>query len=187
MISYNDRTSEDLFNQILKPVFKFSKSIKIIDRLIAGHISKDPYELSGNYKNNLDYIAECISKSNCKASVEIFTTIYLFKSVKAMNDQEKDNIIKTLDNIDNFIDTINEKYGLDIKCVYGCGKGKLPHDRFLITDQIGLAIGRGFDLLDDEKKVRDNTISIIDNKGSIETQIRSLGNIRFLLAKNVAI
>jgi hypothetical protein len=48
------------------------------------------------------------------------------------------------------------------------GDEPLPHDRFLITDQIAIAIGRGMDFLDFKtKKNRDGTFGL---KNSIQAE-----------------
>jgi len=178
-ISYNDRTPSDYANQIFIPIFKYCNAIKIIDRLIGSHISSHPGNLRANYKRGLDFLAECISISgNKNVIVELYTSILLPKPLYELDSTEISSIRSTIHNIESFVDKLNKKYNLSIKTIFKDDKTDFVHDRFIITDQIGIYIGRGFDLLDANKKVNDNTIGLLDSYNSVEVNIRSLTDLK---------
>ncbi|MGY5268261.1 hypothetical protein [Paraclostridium bifermentans] len=159
-------------NDIMFPIFKYCKHIKILDRMFGNHIKDFGLEVSDNYKIGLENIVSMIknSNNNCdKLNIEIYTSIY----PSAKNVQQKIQIIN------NFIDNLRTQYSVNINCYFKKQYGKLSHDRYIFTDQIGVHIGRGIDLFEADGKLRKTTISIVDNqeKRKLETEIKTLSDI----------
>lgn len=51
----------------------------------------------------------------------------------------------------------------------------MPHDRFLVTNQVTVSVGRGFNLLfGRQSRLQDVTISYCSEPGKIEQQVRNL-------------
>lgn len=157
---------------IMLPIFKYCKSIKIIDRVFGNHIDSNRLHIKPNYRNGLENIVKMIVKSNKnheKLNIEIYTSIH-HKSTKI---PEKMNVINT------FISDLNKRHNVNITCYIKEQYGEINHDRYILTNQIGIHIGRGIDLFERDGKLSNTTISNIETeeKRKIETNIRSLADI----------
>jgi hypothetical protein len=53
---------------------------------------------------------------------------------------------------------------------------QMPHDRFLVTNQVAVSIGRGFNLLfgGSSRLVRDVTVAYCSEPGKVEQYVRTL-------------
>lgn len=159
-------------NDVMFPIFRYCKHIKILDRMFGNHINDCRLEINNNYKRGLENIICMIKNSNNsynKLNIEIYTSIY----PKAINISQKIEIIN------NFINELSTKYNINIKCYFKEQYGEVSHDRYIFTEQIGIQIGRGIDLFEEDGKLRKTTISIVDNpeKRKLETEIKTLANI----------
>jgi hypothetical protein len=54
------------------------------------------------------------------------------------------------------------------------GRARMPHGRYLFTDQIALLVERGFDLLMGGDRIRDVEISLAADPSSVEHEMRDL-------------
>ena len=178
-ISYtidSDYSFEIFENDIIYPMFRYCKNIKILDRTFGNCIMNRNMELKDNYKRGLTYILKMIKNSNVnidKLSVEIYT------SIRGTKDKEKQTQINQ--KIEDFLEELMNEYSLDITCYFKKPYADFAHDRYIFTDQIGVQIGRGIDLLDENGKLRKMTICVIDNseKRKLETETRAFDDIEF--------
>jgi hypothetical protein len=185
IISYKEFTKERLNSEVFNRIFKSCSSIKIIDRLIGSHIVNHPGDLNQNYKNGLEYLVSCLKSTNNSliSNFEIYTLIKDKDNIpiKFMDPSKKADLNNTIKNIEKFINDLNLKYSLNIKCHFKEDYGKFVHDRYILTNQMKIFIGRGFDLLDKNGIVRDNTIGVLRSEKNIDSQIRSLDDISMYL------
>lgn len=97
-------------------------------------------------------------------------------------------------NLQTFASSMNRKYNFPFTIIIKKETGlekEIPHDRYLITDQIDIQIGRGYDFLftDQQMKlarldpnkhprpVKDLTISLINAPNKIVSFVKSLPNL----------
>lgn len=158
-------------NDIMFPIFRYCKSIKILDRMFGNHIRDNRMELRDNYKRGLKHIIQMIKNVNIninKLNIEIYTSI-----------QQTEKRKYKIEIIEQFIEDLNDEYGLNIKCYFKEPYREFNHDRYIFTEQIGVQFGRGIDLFDENERLRKMTVSIIDNseKRQLETNVRCLDDI----------
>lgn len=191
-LSDGEWNQNDFENKILIAIFKYAKSVKIIDRYIGklwkNEQKSNSYNLSPNYRLALKWIIEafinyCINKET--AVFEIYTGFDCENESIEINEQKVAELRKfevELKDIYKF------NFKLHIKKEIHDRSKEMPHGRFIFTNQIGLLIERGFDLLWNNKKmkekgknpkkdprpIRDVSISYCKDKAKIERDIRKL-------------
>ncbi len=180
---------EQFEDKILIPILKYAKHIKIFDRMIGRAInySYNHKKFPHNYEQTIIWILDLFNQYSDKNKPRIFS-IHTGVNIDFLDDitvEEAKNILR------EFESEIKAKYNFEIELILKEETGNeetLPHDRYLITDQFAIAIGRGFDLLWSDKQmkdagldpnrdarpVRDVTISCVSDVGKIEKTVRKL-------------
>ncbi|MBD1923243.1 hypothetical protein H6F77_19520 [Microcoleus sp. FACHB-831] len=180
----NSEWKQDKFEQeILIPLFRDAKHIKIYDRWIGRSFSNPPHigQIGDNYKLTLEWILDVFirkSRLGIKGIFEVCSgldTLSISKAkipipifVASIRQFESD--IRTAYSFPNFKVTIKKETQRD----------QMLHQRYLITNQVAVSIDRGFDLLLDKRtspyprRVRDVTIAYCSEPGKIEKAVRSL-------------
>lgn len=183
-LNLSDRTlskgewKQDKFEQeILIPLFRDAKHIKIYDRWIGRSVSNppNPGQIADNYKLTIEWIIDVFlreSRSEVGRVFEVYSGLDTWKN-KA--------------NVPTFVTELR-KFESDIKQSFPNFKliikketqtDQMPHERYLITNQVAVSIDRGFDLLLDNKipyprPVRDVTVAYCSEPGKIEQAVRSM-------------
>ncbi|MEH2412436.1 hypothetical protein [Nostoc sp.] len=175
---------EQFEDKILIPLFRDAKHIKIYDRMI-GRATKD--FIPEHYKNTLEWVFDIFLQESSSRTERIFE-VYSGLDTRYLSHQE---IIDIKNLLCQFEADMQRRYSFPftLKLKEESGRGQeMPHARYLITDQIGVLIERGFDLLwtnqqmrdnglnpsNDDRPIRDVTISRISEPNKIETAVRRL-------------
>lgn len=167
--------------RVWRPVFRFSKYVKLYDRNI-GHsmvsrkdITKDlaadygdeflsldsGFAIKANFARSLKWIVEQFSiNAMAKASrfCEITTGIVVEDDSDLTQASEKAQAIRS------FFDTLSQMFGVKILVRIRAEQPyfQLRHDRFLVTNQVCLSLGRGFDLLSRRDRIIGTTLSLMN-------------------------
>lgn len=148
-------TQKDFEDKVLIPIFDRAKHVKIFDRNI-GHITNTKRTFPGNYRLTLEWMINIFTQfpSEKERTFEITSGIDTRSPDSAKNTED---IVCALR---QFESEVNDKSGFTIKINIKkeTHDNQLPHARYLITDQIGLLIDRGFDLLWGDKKMRHKSL-----------------------------
>lgn len=165
---YNGEWDKATFaEKIWEPVFKYAKHVKLIDRYIGRSMRPGATRLAHDYERSLRWIFEhfvALSRSKPVSSFEVYCGI----SSDDYSTHQQEEIAKQLR---MWARQCSEDFGYEIKI---CVKREYPHtnemehDRFLLTDQVALAVGRGFALLRQDGFVRDVGIHYEGQRGKIE-------------------
>lgn len=181
----NEITTAKIEEIFFVPIFRDAKHIKLIDRYIGRSIidrSSNQVDrfLSQGYRRTLEWIISIFVRESSRDpinSFEIYTGIEMHRIDQA--DYER---IESAFNW--FCQFIYSTCDIAIKIFVKQERNQrdnignwieLPHQRYLITDQVGFSIDRGFDLLNDDY-VRDVNISLLCDPHKVETATRSLTN-----------
>ena len=134
--------NEKFKREVLAPVFRTAKWIRMVDRLIVAKASLSGLEctLPENYERGLRWVASCLAEYADKDRLSEVTIISEYP--KSLNHFGK-AIVKEA--VTRFTSNLGEGLGLDMRVRLS---SNLPHERYLVTDQLALDIGRGYDLLD---------------------------------------
>lgn len=165
-------------SEILIPILKYAKSIKIVDRVFADHIDNVNFSIKEEYKNGLENLIKIVKQNNGNKKV----IVELYVAFNQLNKTSMHNAIlkKKISAVEDFICELNKKYEIVIKCYYKEYYMDLTHERFILTNQIGIEIGRGLDYENKKGEMRDVNISILskEQKRKIESKIRMADDLK---------
>ncbi len=170
----NGEWKQDKFEQeILIPLFRDAKHIKIYDRWIGRSILTPNGD---KYKLTLEWIHKVFLEKSRLGLSGIFEIYTGCQSTADLSDT-----ITALRQLEIEIQKIHANFKIIIKNENN--KGQMPHDRYLITNQVAIAIDRGFDLILDNRntnyprRLRDLRIDYCNDPNKIEQIVRNLPNV----------
>jgi len=162
-------TQQEFEQKILIPLLRDAKDIKIYDRFIGRSILTNN---AAKYQLTLGWIIEVFLRergSRFKGVFEVYGGVgigILKKEIPIAVDQ--------LRNLENELKKKYPNFQLIIK--KETSKSQMLHDRFLITNQVAVSLGRGFNLLygSNPRCVQDVSIAYCSEPGKIEQAVRNL-------------
>ncbi len=179
----NGEWNQDKFEQeILIPLFRDAKHIKIYDRWVGRSAMTNPHgQIADNYKLTLEWILDLFvreSRLGVNGIFEVYTGLDTRRSkpkvptfVASLRSFESD--MRKAYSFPNFEVNIKEETQAD----------QMPHERYLITNQVAISIDRGFDLLLEKRTspyprlIRDVCIDYCSEPGKIEKAVGRLPNL----------
>jgi len=161
---------------ILKPVLKHTKTLKIFDRQIGRTLIKDGqgyFKMKKGFEKDIRWIFDIFLKNSSVELVEIYCGLFNYK-----NDKMYDRVARK-----NFL----LKWGHDYAIEYGIPvnvivkhekhKDQAPHARYIITDQVCLLIERGFELTNTDDSIKDVAVVLMEAPKGLETSFKLLDDI----------
>ncbi len=165
--------------KVWDPLFRYAKHVKLVDRYAGRHLQKEGggYRLSvnANYARSIEWIFGRFAALSAGRPVRSFEIACGLESDR-LSDSEMLGATQVLR---GFVRGLSERYGLEMTVhvkVESHG-AEIRHARFIITDQMAMAVDRGFDLLKANDTIRDVHISLIYNPGEMERQLRDLPDV----------
>lgn len=174
LILNSEWTQKEFEEEILIPLLRDAKDVKIYDRYIGRSILT---KNAAKYKLTLEWIINVFLRergSKLKGVFEVYGGLDNFSIPIA----KIPSAVSKLRNLETDMQKRYPKFKLIIK--KETKNYQMPHDRFLITNQVAVSIDRGFDLLLEKRqipyprRVRDVTIAYCSEPGKIEQAVRSL-------------
>ncbi len=172
---------QDKFEQeILIPLFRDAKHIKIYDRWIGRSILT---KNADKYKLALEWVLDVflkVSRFGSVGIIEVYSGFYIQKQPgKPLPDVT--SAVAALHQLETDMRTTHPNFNLIIK--KETQGRQMPHDRYLLTNQVSVSIDRGFDLLLDSRtspyprRIRDVRIDYCSEPGKIELDVQTLPNL----------
>ncbi len=169
---------QDKFEQeILIPLFRDAKNIKIYDRWIGRSILTSNAD---KYKLTLEWILDVflrVSRLGSGGVVEVYSGFYPQKQPGKQPCNVTD-VVTALRQLEAALQKTHPTVRLIIKKeTQAC---QMPHDRYLITNQVAVSIDRGCDLILDNRKspypryIRDVSIAYCSEPQKIEQAVGRL-------------
>ena len=177
----NGEWKQDKFEQeILIPLFRDAKHIKIYDRWIGRSILT---KNANKYKLTLEWILDVFMKVYRFRAGGVFEVYSGFYPQKQNGKLPPDITVAVaaLHQLETEIQKTYPNFKLIIK--KETKNRQMPHERYLITNQVGVSIDRGFDLLLENKRnpyprrIRDVCIAYCSEPGKIEKAVGELPNL----------
>ncbi|HEY9634333.1 MAG TPA: hypothetical protein V6D14_13040 [Coleofasciculaceae cyanobacterium] len=169
---------QDKFEQeILIPLFRDAKNIKIYDRWIGRSILTSNAD---KYKLTLEWILEVflrVYRSGSGGVFEVYSGFYTQKQA-GKPPSNKTDAVTALRQLEIDMQKMHPSVRLIIK--KETQPLQMPHDRYVITNQIAISIDRGCDLLLDNRTspyprcIRDVRIAYCSEPGKIEQAVQRL-------------
>ena len=171
-------TKEKFEKDVLIPIFRDCKHVKLIDRFIGRSQVSGPIrsaklkEFRSDYQKSIEWIVEVFDRETAHRKYRSFTIYTGIKTAEAKKDfsirELKERTVSEFrESLQQLQDSMDEKYDFPVRVV---GKkesskqhGKLglqmSHDRYLITDQFSISVGRGFDLFFSDTELQTRNLS----------------------------
>lgn len=162
-------TQQEFEENILIPLLRDAKNVKIFDRYIGRSILEPN---AAKYKLVLEWIIDVFLRergSKFKGVFEVYGGVGIGMSKKKIQDA-----VDKLHNLETELQKKHPDFRLILK--KETSQSPMHHDRFLITNQVAVSFGRGFNLLDgkNHKLVQDTNINYCSDPGKIEQAVRTL-------------
>jgi len=156
--------------EIIVPIFRYAKHVKIYDRYVGRSILQK--NNAKKYKSMLKSILNVFGTTNSRQG--IFEVYCGFKPPNSSKLSDALSDAKTkLKQLEADLQNLYPRFKLIVKDET---KGKeFIHDRFMITDQFALSMGRGVGLLSNKEGwLRDFTIAYCSEPDKIDADVRRL-------------
>ena len=148
--------SSDFLNNHLRRALQHAQRIDIIDKLLLR-------KYKSNFKYSLGILFDWLNQnlrdpSNCKL---------VFHSTYKDDDEGNDNLAELHSDLQSLKTGNLTKLLIDLEIYDGDYNYSLPHDRFILTDQIAIGIPRGMDIFvreDSTTMIRDVTLDCKNKK-----------------------
>lgn len=140
---------QDMFEQeILIPIFRDAKHIKIYDRWIGRSVPQG----QTNHQITLEWLIEVFQKY-ARIKTDTIFEVYCGIDTRTRPNQQTIDIPRAVASLRQFENSINSRYSYFNLIIKEEGySNELPHDRYLFTEQTAIYIGRGFDLFVDRNE-----------------------------------
>jgi len=159
-----DWSARDFEKAVLMPVLRYAKHVALID----GHIGLATTKGTGavptipnNYRDTLEWIYRLfrdISDESRPRTFEIYCGV-----------DDRTEASRTLDSVEALRTfarmTGSESLPIQVHVKLNTASRRFPHDRFLVTNQTALQIGRGFDLLNRNGRIRSTVVQRAEEEG----------------------
>ena len=164
-------TQQEFDDKILIPLLRDAKHVKIYDRYIGRSILNK--KVAKKYKFTIKWILDVFLRergSKFKGVFEIYGGVNISKDIPKA---KTDDAIVALREFEKDFKEMYPNFKLLIKDET---KGsEMLHDRFLVTNQVAVSLGRGFNLLfGNPSRVQDVKIDYCSQPGEIEQAVKKL-------------
>jgi hypothetical protein len=173
---------QDKFEQeILIPLFRDAKHIKIYDRWVGRSVLTHPDigQLTDNYKLSLEWILEVFLRESRLGVGGIFE-VYTGLDTRQLKKADVSTFVASLRQFEFHRKTAQSFPNFKVIIKEETKDSQMPHDRYLITNQVAVSIDRGLDLLLDKRKspyprlIRDVRIDYCSESEKLEQYVRTL-------------
>lgn len=168
-------SKQEFEDKILIPLLRDAKHVKIYDRYIGRSMLNKEKESANKYKNTIQWILEVFLRERCSKLNGVFE---VYGGINSSKKIPKSRIAAAINALRELEEEFKKEYpNLDFKLIIKDEtKGEeMPHDRFLVTNQVAVSVGRGFNLLFGRQSLlQDVTISYFSDPGKIEQEVRNL-------------
>ncbi len=167
-------TQQEFEQEILIPLLRDAKDVKIYDRYIGRSILT---KNAAKYQLTLEWIIDVFLRergSKLKGVFEVYGDVDKF----SVPNSKIPIAVSKFRNLETDLQKKHPNFRLIIK--KETQGSQMPHDRFLITNQVAISIDRGFDLLLGKatsvypQRIRDVHIAYCSEPGKIEQAVRGL-------------
>jgi hypothetical protein len=173
ILNKGEWTQKEFEQEIMKPLLRDAKDVKIYDRYIGRSILT---KNAAKYQLTLEWIIDVFLRERGSKFKGVFE---VYGGVEKLS-IPKDKIpiaVSKLRGLEVELQKKHPNFRLIIK--KETQGTQMPHDRFLVTNQVAISIGRGFNLLfgSSPRLVKDVTIAYCSEPGKVEQAVRTLPNL----------
>ena len=115
-------------------------------------------DITDNFKRGIEFLFDTVKDINVhnEFRIEINTSIY-----NGVNNNKFDEIRKS---VINYVEYLRQNYKLKIDFFVRDMYGIFPHSRHFITNQFGITIDKGLDLINTNNKLNQNIFTIMNEE-----------------------
>ena len=182
-------SEQDFDDAVLKPLLSTAKHIKIIDRYIGRSLLRDDGQhtgLSPRYRNSLAYFFDAYVRY---CSHRIGSTFEVYCGLEASN-YAPASVQAAKAGLKAWTDSVLAQFGTPVRVILKHERlgQRMPHARFLVTNQASLLVETGFDIFLSEaemkaagynpaippRRLRDMVLSLCDDSARIQQDVNRL-------------
>ena len=171
-------------NKFLIPVFRHAAYVDIYDRMTGRTLRRGSgintvieSDMASNYRKSLEWLLRCFWNQSSQASREREVNLYCEINTNGLTLQQQREACEVMLSFEREMKDQNMPIKIHLKKADSVKK--MPHDRYIKTNQIAFQVGRGVDLLRDDEKLRDVTITYCpDIEKKIIKPIKDLDDLR---------
>jgi hypothetical protein len=174
LLNRGEWTQHEFEQEILIPLLRDAKDVKIYDRYIGRSILQK--KNAATYKFTLKWIIDVFVRERSSKFKGVFE-VYGGVNTCSIPKPKRPNAVAALRKLESDLRQFHPAFKLIIKDE--TQGGEMPHDRFLVTNQVAVSVGRGFNLLfgSNPRLVKDVTIAYCSEPGKIEQAVQTLPNL----------
>lgn len=166
---------QEFEDKILIPLLRDAKHVKIYDRYIGRSILNP--KMAKKYKFTIKWILKVFLRergSKVKGVFEVYGGVNISK-----DRQKPSNIVAGITALRELEKEFKQEYpNFQLIIKDETNGSEMPHDRFLVTNQVAVSVGRGFNLLfGNPSFLQDVKIDYCSEPGKIEQAVRGLPNL----------
>ena len=162
---------QEFEDKILIPLLRDAKHVKIYDRYIGRSILDE--KSAKKYKFTIKWILEVLLRERGSKFNGVFEVYGGVNSTQIRKPKTIPDAVAKLRELENEFQQLYPKFQLIIK--HETKGDEIPHDRFLITNQVAVSVGRGFNLLfGNPSQLKDVKIDYCSEPGKIEQDVKKL-------------
>lgn len=180
-LNQNDRffvkgelNQQEFEDKILIPLLRDAKHLKIYDPYIGRSILTK--KSANKYKSTIKWILKVFLRERGSKAKGVFE---VYGGVNISKDIPKSKIPDAITALRELEKEFKQEYPNFQLIIKDETKGsKMPHDRFLVTNQVAVSVGRGFNLLFGSPSfLQDVKIDYCSEPGKIEQAVKGLPNL----------
>jgi len=170
ILNKGEWTQKEFEQEIMIPLLRDAKDVKIYDRYIGRSILT---KNAAKYQSTLEWIIKVFLRERDSKLKGVFE-VYGGVETHSIPKPKIPDAVAALRKLETNLRLIHPNFKLIIKDE--TQGSQMPHDRFLVTNQVAVSIGRGFNLLfgGSSRLVRDVTVAYCSEPGKVEQYVRTL-------------
>ncbi len=180
----NGEWKQDKFEQeILIPLFRDAKHIKIYDRWVGRSALTNPNgQVADNYKFTLEWILDLFVRES-RLGVDGIFEVHTGLDTRCISKAKVPTFVASLRSFESDMRKAYSFPNFQVSIKEETQADQMPHERYLITNQVAISIDRGFDLLLGKRTspyprlIRDVCIDYCSEPGKIEKAVGRLPNL----------
>ncbi|MCC6176112.1 MAG: hypothetical protein IT305_12470 [Chloroflexi bacterium] len=183
---HEEWSASDFEQQVLRPVFRHAKTIKLFDRYIGRHLVEvvnGRFEVrdavDSDWRDALEWILASFASSTSHQDERNVIIYCGINGARLRPDQLRsaDSLLQAAAR------EIGIRHGLEIETHVKVefkntdDMLEMRHARFIFVNQLAFEIDRGFDLLTPRSRIKDFTIKLASGREKIEAEVRRLKDV----------
>ena len=155
-------------DEVVARIVRTARWVRLVDRVVGSKLRPgSSMKVPENFGRGLRWVSACVAKHADSERLTEFVVVTSYPDVPNTQGSLAPPLVRLQrssaeDGCKAFAHELQRVSGVPTKIKMVPGSS-LPHDRYLITDQVAIAVGQGFDLLDAQSRLRQCSVSLLSD------------------------